>query len=180
MPLHRQLTNGGLRLKPRITEFRCVDRPGRLSFSGAGERGRSSTRRRSGGYGRGGSLGRGGSSGRSISRWSGERRSRHGLGRRPRGTTAASRSRRSPGRCWPGSGCVPCVCRRVWADRLDGFAAGAPPQHGVQHVVGDDQRSSAVTPFAGGGVEPLVFVVPAPATPPQVQHPVCPISELFR
>jgi len=25
MPLHRQSTNGGLRLKPRITEFRCVD-----------------------------------------------------------------------------------------------------------------------------------------------------------
>lgn len=37
MPLHRQSTNGGLRLKPRITGFRCVDRPGRLSFSGAGE-----------------------------------------------------------------------------------------------------------------------------------------------
>ncbi len=60
----------------------------------------------------GGSLGRGGSSGRSFSRWSGERRSRHGLGRRPRGRTAASRAQRSPGRCWLGSGCVPCVCRR--------------------------------------------------------------------
>ena len=44
---------------------------------------------------------------------------------------------------------------QVWADRLDGFAAGAPPEHGVQHVVGDDRRSSAVAPFAGGGVEPL-------------------------
>ncbi len=81
-------------------------------WAGPRVRGRSSTRRRSGGYGPGGSLSRGDSSGRSISRWSGERRSRPGIGRRPRGTTAASRSRRSPGRCWPGSGCVPCVCRR--------------------------------------------------------------------
>ncbi|WP_264929523.1 hypothetical protein [Streptomyces sp. A012304] len=40
-------------------------------------------------------------------------------------------------------------------DLLDGFAECLAPQHGVQHVVGDDRRPTAVLAFAGRGVEPL-------------------------
>ncbi len=42
---------------------------------------------------------------------------------------------------------------QVWADVLDGLAAPAAPEHGVQHVVGDDRWPAAVVSLAGGGVE---------------------------
>ncbi|MFE3864520.1 hypothetical protein ACFXPT_29315 [Streptomyces goshikiensis] len=40
-------------------------------------------------------------------------------------------------------------------DLLDGLAARAAPQHGVEHVVGDDRGPAAVLAFEGGGVEAL-------------------------
>ncbi|MEU1465265.1 hypothetical protein ABZ467_32275 [Streptomyces sp. NPDC005727] len=43
---------------------------------------------------------------------------------------------------------------QVGLDLLDGLAARAAPEHGVQHAVGDDRRPAAVLALAGRGVEP--------------------------
>jgi hypothetical protein len=95
---------------------------------------------------------------RSIRCRTGGQRTRRGPVRRPRGTSVSSRTRPAPGRCWPGLGFVLCVCRwgdQVRADRLHRFAVGPPPEHGVQHVVGDDRWPAAVVSLAGGGIQPF-------------------------
>ncbi|MFF0778459.1 hypothetical protein [Streptomyces sp. NPDC003720] len=43
---------------------------------------------------------------------------------------------------------------QVGLDLLDGLAACAAPEHGVQHVVGDDRQPAAVLALAGRSVEP--------------------------
>jgi hypothetical protein len=53
-------------------------------------------------------------------------------------------------------GAVPCVFRwgdQVGLDLLDRLAVRAAPEHGVQHVVGDDGRPAAVLALAGRRVE---------------------------
>ncbi|GAA3650688.1 hypothetical protein GCM10022420_027850 [Streptomyces iranensis] len=44
---------------------------------------------------------------------------------------------------------------QVALDLLDGLAARPAPEHGVQHIVGDDRWPAAVLALAGRGVEPL-------------------------
>ncbi len=44
----------------------------------------------------------------------------------------------------------------VGLDLLDGLAARAAPEHGVEHVVGDDRGPASVLALAGRGVQPAI------------------------